>query len=204
MSKVKKNKKEDSEFLIIDKQKFEADEFGAFIMDLDNVENILTDKLPIDRECLICNETSLGQLNSLIKINLQDKMDLTFVRRNNSIVEVTFIEEWDQSSWHFQITMEFYYILKELVLNKEKSYKAQVIQNQVGRNGQVHFEFSIELEASTIGEIYEKAIKNNKSIDDRIVHAIEKGTNCIRSVLEGAFQIDVSNLFSGKDKNTKV
>lgn len=204
MSEVIKNKKDDSEFLIIDKQKFEADKYGSFIMNLDNVKNILIEELPIDRECSICNETSIGRLNPLIKINSLKEMDLTFVRRNNGIVEVTFIEEWELSSWPFHITMEFYYILKELVLNNEKSYEAKVIQKQVGRYGYVHFEFSIELEATTIGEVYEKAIKHNKSIHDKIAHAIEQGTNCIKLVLEGAFHIDVTNFLSDEDKNSKV
>ena len=77
----------------------------------------------------------------------------------------------------------------------------------VGRRGLVYFEFAIELEASTIGEVYDKAIKINKSVDDRIAHAIEKGINCIRFVLEGAFQIKLPpNVFPGikKDNNSKV
>jgi hypothetical protein len=207
MSEVIKNKTEGSEFLLIGKQKFDADREGIFRMYLDDVKNILVKELPIVRKCLILSGPSFEQLNSPVVISSLDEFDLIFERRSNDVVKVTFVEETELRSWPFQITEEFYYILKEVVLNRENSFNAQVIHNQVGRRGLVYFEFAIELEASTIGEVYDKAIKINKSVDDRIAHAIEKGINCIRFVIEGAFQIKLPpNVFPGikKDNNSKV
>ena len=53
MSEIKKNKKTGSEYLLIGKKKFNSDKYGVFEMDLEDVENILIDELPIDRECRV-------------------------------------------------------------------------------------------------------------------------------------------------------
>lgn len=47
---------------------------------------------------------------------------------------------------------------------------------------------------------------NHQNLNGSIspVAGCQKGTNCIKLVLEGAFHIDVTNFFSDEDKNSKV
>ncbi len=120
------------------------------------------------------------------------------------LVEIIIAEEVYPKEWDLEITTKYFYILKESVLITIKSLNPKIIKHDCFSDGQVSFEFSIELTASTIGEAFGKAVKINNSIEGNIMNAAEKGMNCIRSVLEGAFHIDVSNLFSGKDNNSKV
>lgn len=204
MSKIKKNKTTGSESLIIGQQKFDADSCGIFNMDLVDVKKIMINELPLDRKCLICNETEFEELKSSVINYSSDDANLLFVRRNTDSVEITLAEEVDPEDFNMEITVEYYYSLKESVLLTNKSLNSQIIKHECNSHGQVSFEFSIELTASTIGEAFGKVVKLNDSLDGMIADAVEKGTNCMKLVLEGAFHIDVANFFSDEDKNSKV
>jgi len=204
MSEIKTNKKTGLEFLLIGKQKFDADKDGIFNMDLAAVKKILINELPLDRKCLIDNSLKLSQLTSPNISSSPVDIDLIFVRRNAGLVEITISEELYPGDLDLEITPEYFYILKESVLNTHKSLHPKIIKHLCNSEGQVSFEYSIELTSSTIGEAFLKAVNTNTTIENSIGNAVQKGTNCIRLVLEGAFHIDVSNLFSGKDDNSKV
>jgi hypothetical protein len=204
MSEIKTNKKTGLEFLLIGKQKFNADKDGVFNMDLAAVKKILINELPLDRKCLIDNTLKLSQLTSPIISPSPVDIDLIFVRRNAGLVEITISEELYPGDLDLEITPEYFYILKESVLHTHKSLHPKIIKHLCNSEGQVSFEYSIELTSSTIGEAFLKAVNTNTTIENSIGNAVEKGTNCIRLVLEGAFQIDVSHIFSLKDKNSKV
>lgn len=202
MSKIKKNKTTGSESLIIGQQKFDADSCGVFNMDLVDVKKIMINELQLDRKCLICNETEFEELKSSVINYSSDDANLLFVRRNTDSVEITLAEEVDPEDFNMEITVEYYYSLKESVLLTNKSLNSQIIKHECNSHGQVSFEFSIELTASTIGEAFGKVVKLNDSLDGMIADAVEKGTNCMKLVLEGAFHIDVTNFFSDEDKNS--
>ncbi len=57
MSEIKTNKKTGLEFLIIGKQKFDADNEGIFEMELEDVKKVVINELPLNRKCLINNYT---------------------------------------------------------------------------------------------------------------------------------------------------
>jgi hypothetical protein len=173
-------------------------------MDLAAVKKILINELPLDRKCLIDNSLTLSQLTSPNISSSPDDIDLILVRRNAGLVEITISEELYPGDLDLEITPEYFYILKESVLNTHKSLNPKIIKHECNSQGEVSFEFSIELTASTIREAFVKAVNTNTTIENRIVDAVEKGTNCIRLVLEGAFHIDVSDTFSGKDKKSTV
>jgi hypothetical protein len=196
MSEIKTNKKTGLEFLLIGKQKFNADKDGTFNMDLAAVKKILINELPLDRKCLIDNSLKFSQLTSPIISSSLDEIDLIFVRRNTDLVEIIIAEEVYPNEWDLEITTKYYFTLKESVLITDKSLNPKIIKHDCFSDGQVSFEFSIELTALTIGEAFGKAVKINNSIEDNILNALEKGTNCIQSVLKGAFQTDVSHIFS--------
>lgn len=204
MSEVIKNKTTGSESLIIGQQKFDADSCGIFNMDLVDIKKIMTNELPLDRKCLICNETKFEKLKSSVINYSSDDANLLFVRRNSDLVEITIAEEVYPEDLNIEITLEYYYTLKKSVLLSNKSLNSKIIKHECNSHGQVSFEFSIELTASTIGEAFGKVVKLNDSLDGMIADAVEKGTNCIKLVLEGAFHIDVTNFFSDEDKNSKV
>jgi hypothetical protein len=196
MSEIKTNKKTGLEFLIIGKQKFDADNEGIFEMELEDVKKVVINELPLNRKCLIDNIPKLSQLTSPIISSSLDAIDLIFVRRNTDLVEIIIAEEVYPNEWDLEITTKYYFTLKESVLINDKSLNPKIIKHECFSDGQVSFEFSIELTATTIGEVFRKAVKINNSIEGNILNALEKGTNCIRLVLEGAFQIDVSHIFS--------
>jgi hypothetical protein len=204
MSEIKKNKKTGAEYLKIGSKKYDADKDGIFNMDLAAVKKILINELPLDRKCLIDNSLTLSQLTSPNISSSPDDIDLILVRRNAGLVEITISEELYPGDLDLEITPEYFYILKESVLNTHKSLNPKIIKHECNSQGEVSFEFSIELTASTIREAFVKAVNTNTTIENRIVDAVEKGTNCIRLVLEGAFHIDVSDTFSGKDKKSTV
>jgi hypothetical protein len=207
MSKIKKNKTTGLELLLIGKQKFYADNEGIFKMDLADVKKILINELPLDRKCLTCNETKLEQLTSSIVTYSPDKINLLFVRRNACLVEITIAEVVYPEDLDIEITTKYFCTLRESVLLANKSLNSKIIKHECNSHGQVYFEFSIELTASTIEEAFGKAVKINTSLDGIIMDAVEKGTNCISFVLEGAFHIKLpDNLFgnSANDKNSVV
>lgn len=204
MSEIKTNKKTGLEFLLIGKQKFDADNGGIFEMELEDVKKVVINELPLNRKCLINNIPKLSQLTSPIISSSPDEIDLIFVRRKQDLVEIIIGEEVYPKEWDLEITTKYFYTLKESVLITIKSHNPKIIKHDCFSDGQVSFEFSIELTASTIGQAFGKAVKINNSIEGNIMNATEKGMNCIRSVLEGACHINISNLFSGKDSNSKV
>jgi len=204
MSEIKKNKTTGSEYLLIGKQKFDVDNDGIFNMDLVDVKKTLINELPLDRKCLICNEIKFEEITSSTNILSPDNINLLFVRRNTGLVEITIAEELYPEDLNLEITTEYFYTLKESVLLTNKSLNPKIIKHVCNPQGQVSFEYSIELTSSTIGKAFAKALNTNTLIENSIGDAVEKGTSCIRSVLEGAFHIDVSNFFSGKDKNSTV
>jgi hypothetical protein len=204
MSEIKTNKKTGLEFLLIGKQKFDADNEGIFEMELEDVKKILINELPLNRKCLISNIPKLSQLTSPIISSSTDEIDLIFVRRKQDLVEIIIGEEVYPKEWEIEITTEYFYTLKESVFINDKSLNPKIIKHDCFSDGQVSFEFSIELTATTIGEAFGKAVKINNSIEGDIMNAVEKGMNCIQSVLEGAFQTNVSHIFSCKDDNSKV
>ncbi len=200
---MRKNKKNDS--VKIGSKTYIADKDGIFTMDLVDVHKRLIDELPLDRKCLICNETKFEDLKSpIIRFDSPDKINLLFVRRNTGLVEIIFAEEVYPGDMDIEITTKYFYSLKESVLLSNRSLNPKIIKHECNSQDQVSFEFSIEITASTIVKAFEKAVNTDTSIVNTIAHAVEKGTNCIRFVLEGAFHIDVSNIFSGKDKNSSV
>ena len=203
MSEIKTNKKTGLEFLLIGKQKFDADKDGIFNMDLAAVKKILINELPLDRKCLIDNSLKLSQLTSPNISSSPVDIDLIFVRRNTDLVEITISEELYPGDLDLEITPDIFTFSKNSFYT-DKSLHPKIIKHLCYSEGQVSFEFSIELTSSTIGEVSLKAVNTNTTIENSIGNAVEKGTNCIRLVLEGAFQIDVSHIFSGKDKNSKV
>ena len=204
MSEIKKNKTTGTEFFEIGKQKFDADKKGIFNMDFADVKKVMINELPLDRKCLICNETKFEELKSSVISYSPDDTNLLFVRRNSDLVEITIADEVYREDLNIEITLEYYYTLKKSVLLSNKSLNSKIIKHECNSHGQVSFEFSIELTASTIGEAFGKVVKLNDSLDGMIADAVEKGTNCIKLVLEGAFHIDVTNFFSDEDKNSKV
>jgi hypothetical protein len=146
----------------------------------------------------------LGQLTSPIIIFSPDDIDLFFVRRDVNLVEIIIAVEVYFDELNLEITAEYFCTLKESILITDKSLNSKIIKHKCDSHGQVSFEFSIELTASTIEEVFVKAVNINTTIENSIGYAVEKGTSCIRSILEGALHIDVSNFFSAKDKNSKV
>ena len=205
MSEIKKNKTTGSEYLLIGKQKFDVDKDGIFNMDLADVNKISINELPLDRKCLITKDRIVfEQMTTSNMDDWPEEINLLFVRRNTGLVEIIIAEEVYPEGWDIEITTKDFFALKESVLLANKSLNPKIIKHECDSHGQVSFEFSIELTASTIGEAFGKAVKTDTSLECYIMDAVKKGTSCIKSVLSGAFHIDVSNLFSGKDKNSTV
>ncbi|MBK9097524.1 MAG: hypothetical protein IPM14_05220 [bacterium] len=53
MSEIKINKKTGSEYLLIGKQKLNADKDGVFEMDLEDIQNFSVQELPLNRRCRV-------------------------------------------------------------------------------------------------------------------------------------------------------
>lgn len=168
MNKITLNKSTGLDCLIIGKQKFDADSSGIFKMALEDVTKILIDELPINRECLICN----------------DDIDLIFVRRNAGVVEIVNTEDLHSDLWNLAITTGFYFNLKELQVSNSKSFNPKIIKNEHCGRDEYKFEFSIEVKASTIDKAFAKAVEFDHLIEESISYAYKKGTKYMQSYVK--------------------
>jgi hypothetical protein len=99
--------------------------------------------------------------------------------------------------------MESFFNLKRDLILSDKTLKPQ-IDILEGDLMFTTFGYSIQISASTVGEVIKLTLKINKEFDDRINMAVERGIKYINLVAQGAFQIDVSKFFSNNNKNSKV
>lgn len=208
MSEIKKNKKTGSEYLLIGKKKFNSDKYGVFEMDLEDVENILIDELPIDRECRVYKNRFDNVIPS--SPNIEDwpiEIILILERKDTSSIEIFFHDEGYNDLWNLEFTPAYFFKLKHQILMSDSSSKPKIINHTVSSSGEVIFDFSISLTAKTIGELFEHAVEINYSIEYRIAEVIEKTKSFVQIILGRGFQIILPpNVYPGvkKDNNSKV
>lgn len=208
MSEIKKNKTTGSEYLLIGKQKFNADKYGVFEMDLEDIEKLLVQELPLDRKCRVYKNRFDNIIPSSSNINdWPTEIILILERKDTDLIEIFFHEEGYNNMWDIEFTPAYLYELKQQILNSDGSLNPKIITHNVSSSGDVDFDFSISLSAKTIGELFEHAVEINYSIEDRIVDVIEKTKSFVQIILGGGFQIKLPpNVYPGikKPNNSKV
>ena len=208
MSEIKKNKKTGSEYLLIGKKKFNSVKYGVFEMDLEDVENILIDELPIDRECRVYKNRFANVVPS--SPNIEDwpiEKILILEHKNTGSFEIFFKDEGYNDLWSMDFTPAYFFELKHQILMSQGSLNPKIIDYSVNSSGEVIFNFSISLTAKTIGELFEHAVEIDYAIEYRIAEVIEKTKSFVQIILGRGFQIKLPpNVYPGvkKDNNSTV
>lgn len=189
MKKVTKNSVTGLYNLQIGKRVFESEDANHFIIDTREIESVLISTLP---------------LNVMIELTKPNEyLELYLKRIDVDLVDVSIyeVEGWiDQAEY---LSQYFYYTLKEEIIRAVDSGKTRIEFHDIDHDGDL-FEYAIRFSATTVGEAYQRAMEINKSIYDRMIQVGQQGGNYMRLVANSAFQIDVSHIFSGKDKNSTV
>ncbi len=174
--------------LQIDNRVFESEEADHFIIDIPEIENALIRKLPLNVSI------ELTKSNQILELNLK--------RIDRDLVDIIIyeVEGWMAAEY---VSHYFYNELKEEIIRAVDLSKNKIEFHNIDIDGDI-FEYTIRFSATTVGEAVQQAMEINKSIDDRMIQVCKQGGNYMRFVANGAFHIDVSHIFTGKDKNSKV
>ena len=190
MKKSKKNSSTGLYTLQIGNNVFESKRAKLFIVSLNDIEQILVNDLPFNIKFLLKRQVRYG-------------VDLLLNRSSTDMIEICISENATTRYWYKTIDLANYFKFKGELIFRNLSIRPN-INISAGFTTDIVFDYSIQLNVTTLGEAVKAALETNKSLDDRIDYASEKALGCMELVLGGGFQIDVSNIFSGKDKNTKV
>ena len=167
---------------------FESEEADHFIIDAKEIESALIGSLP---------------LNVIIELIKTDQfLELNLKRIDRDLVDVIIdeVEGWMDAVY---VSHYFYNELKEEIISAVNSSKTKIEFHNIDHDGDL-FEYTMRFSATTVGEAIQRAMEINNSIDGRMIQVGEQGANYMRLVANGAFQIDVSKLFSNNNKDSEV
>jgi hypothetical protein len=188
MSEIKKNIITGLYNLQIVDKVFESEYPDNFAIETKEIENSLIDTLP---------------LNVIFELtNPNQNLEFNLKHLDGDLVDIIIyeVEGWMAAEY---VSHYFYNELKEEIIQAFNSGKTKLDFYNIVHDGDL-FEYTMRFSATTVGEAVQQAIEINKSIDDRIIQVCKQGANYMILVAKGAFQIDVSDTFSGKDKNSMV
>lgn len=162
---------------------FESKVANRFKTDSKEIENVLIESLP---------------LNVCIDIEVAQNLYVELIRVTEDVIEVTIYEpwDWDQSRW---FSLFFYYVLMEEII-QASIIKDSIELDYIFLHGD-YYQYTFRFSAPTIGMAVQHAMEIYNSFQEKINLIGEQGANYMRYL---ANNVDASNIFSEKDKNTTV
>jgi hypothetical protein len=188
MSEVIKNSVTGLYNLQIGNSVFESKEADHFIIDTQEIENTLIGTLPVN------------VIIELTKPNQDLELNLKHLYGDLVDIIIYEVEGWIDSEY---VSHYFYNELKGELIQTVDSNKTKIEFHNIDHDGD-WFEYTMRFSATTVGEAVQRALEIDKSLNDKMIQVGEQGGNYMKLVANGALQIDISNIFHGKDKNSKV
>lgn len=167
---------------------FESEEANSFAIDAAEIKSVLINTLPL--QVLIENTEP------------NEYVDFYLERIYGDVVDIIIdeFEGWVDAEY---VSHYFYNELKKEIIHAVETVNPKIEFHSIEHDGDL-FVYRMRFSAATVGVAFQIANEINKSINYTIDKVGEHGGNYMRYLANNAFPIDSTNIFSEKDKNTKV